>query len=221
MNALFKESFMGRQQMEFNLSLGKHGGRRNGSGRKRIKSKAVGHRIREVVSSKTPLHLNFKFKTFIRNKIILKILKRALVNARKHGLRINQYSMQSNHIHLIVEAVDNKVLTKARRSLTVTFSKGINKGKIQVERYHLHVLNGLRETQNALRYVLLNENKHTQSKVLRVDGYSTLGCSGHDWVKKLIQKERLSLLWKPDRDLFHDRASSWLLKTSLHQLISP
>lgn len=65
------------KQINLNLYQGTHGGRRPGSGRKRQKSAGVSHRTRAQVSSKTPLHINFKYRASIRNKDTLKLLKRA------------------------------------------------------------------------------------------------------------------------------------------------
>lgn len=158
-------------QLKLNLDKGRHGGRRRGSGRKRIHSKGVAHREREKVNLRTPLHINFKFRTNIKNKTTLRLLKRAIINSRSHGLRILHFSMQHNHIHLIVEAVSNEILTRGMRSLTVTFSKGLKLGKVQIERYHLHVLKTLRETRNAIQYVLFNSQKHGSKQI---DEYSSL-----------------------------------------------
>ncbi len=86
------------KQQNLNLFKGKRGGRRPGSGRKRIHSKGVAHRHREIVHHTRPMHINFKVVKSVpnlRNKTILKALKRAIVNARRMGLRINQYSLQS------------------------------------------------------------------------------------------------------------------------------
>ncbi|WPU66418.1 transposase [Peredibacter starrii] len=151
---------MNKKQLSLNLYQGKSGGRRPGSGRKRIHSKGVAHRIREKVTNRTPLHINFKYRTFIKNKYCLKLLKRAIINARAHGLRIIHFSLQSNHVHLIIEAENNDTLTKGMRSLTITFAKGLNKGKVQIERYHLHVLKTIKETKHAVQYVLFNQQKH-------------------------------------------------------------
>ncbi len=87
-------------QLQLNLDRGKRGGRRRGAGRKRLHSKGVAHRIREKVSHRHALHLNFKVRVSIRNKLCLKILKRAIKNSRSHGLRILHFSLQSNHLHL-------------------------------------------------------------------------------------------------------------------------
>ncbi|WP_408097836.1 transposase [Peredibacter sp. HCB2-198] len=162
------------KQLQLNVYKANKGGRRPGSGRKRVHSKGVAHRVRERVMRRTPLHINFKYRTLIRNKFCLRLLKRAILNARAHGLRVMHFSLQSNHVHLIIEAANNQVLTKGMRSLTVTFAKGLNKGRVQIERYHLHVLRGLRETKNAIQYVLFNQHKHEKGTYTRVDEYSSL-----------------------------------------------
>lgn len=128
--ALFKEVHMKQKQFNLNLYKGSRGGRRPGSGRKRIHSKGVAHREREKVSGRTPLHINFKFRTQIRNKLCLRLLKKAILNSRSHGLRVIHFSLQHNHVHLIVEAESNSVLTSGMRSLTVTFAKGLKLGKV-------------------------------------------------------------------------------------------
>lgn len=47
-------------------------------------------------------------------------------------------------------------------------------GKVQLERYHLHVLRTLSETKNAILYVLFNQQKHEGRKISRIDEYSSL-----------------------------------------------
>ncbi len=191
------------KQQTLNLFKGKWGGRRPGSGRKRIHSKGVAHRKREKVILAHPLHINFKVEASIRNKTCLRLLKRAVINARKKGLSIRHFSLQSNHIHLIVEVRDNSILESGMRSLTVTFAKGLQKGKVQKERYHLHVLKTLREVQNAIRYVIYNDQKHTGS--VMISEYSSLqfcdwllGWSLKSWMDparswKLMQAETLPI----------------------------
>lgn len=160
-------------QLKLNLDKGRWGGRRKGSGRKRLHSKGVAHRMREKVIRRTPTHINIKYKSFIRNKTFLGILKRAILNSRKKGLRILHYSVQSNHIHFIIEADNNHFLERGMRSLTVTIVKGLKKGKVQLQRYHLHVLKSLKETKNAIHYVCFNEQKHTGKRT--IDSYSSVG----------------------------------------------
>lgn len=205
---------MRSKQLSLSLSKGQRGGRRSGSGRKRLHSKGVAHRPREKVSARTPMHINFKYKTFIRNKQCLKLLKRAIVNARSHGLRIVQFSLQSNHIHLIVEAETNGILTRGMRSLTVTMAKGIKKGRVQLERYHLHVLRSVRETKNAVKYVLFNQQKHEKGTYSKVDDYSSLlsNLRGLEWAKDFAKKTKMTLIIGKGESWIPDKQRSYLLK---------
>lgn len=159
------------KQQSLNLYLGQHGGRRPSSGRNRLHSKGVSHRTREQITSRTPVHINFKVSTYIQSRPALEILTIAISKAHEHGLNIIYYALQSNHIHLIAEAQNNEALTRGMRALTISFAKRIQKLKsthetIQLERYHLHVLKCPKEVENAITYVLENETHHTghQSK---------------------------------------------------------
>ena len=212
--------------MQMKFSLNTHGGKREGAGRKRRRSKGVSHECRERVSSRTPLHVNFKFRISVRNKETLKLLKRAIKNSRRHGLKVLHYSFQKNHVHLIVEASENSTLTKGMRSLTITFAKGINQGRIQVERYHLHILKTFLEVKNAVRYVEFNEQKHDSGICSTVNSYSSLLCL-KDWqilvqkfasLKKMTLKIERGEVWRPDESrsyvykkgvalLYHDHTS--------------
>lgn len=192
-----------RKQLNLNLFKGKRGGRRPGSGRKRIHSKGVAHRARDEVVSRKPLHINFKYRAYIRSKQCLRLLKRAILNSRKHGLKVIHFSLQSNHIHLIVEAESNEILTKGMRSMTVTFAKGLQKGRVQLERYHLHVLRSVRETRNAVFYVLFNQQKHQKGTYSKIDEFSSvLGMK--NLIREFARRSKVTLeirrgeVWKGD-----------------------
>ena len=154
------------KQLALNLYLGQHGGRRPNSGRNRKHSTGVSHRPRELITPRTPVHINFKVSTYIQSRPALEILTYAMNKAKTHQLNIVYYALQTNHIHLIAEAPNNQALTKGMRSLTISFAKRIQKLKqtqqtIQVERYHLHLLKSPAEVGNAIVYVLDNEFHHS------------------------------------------------------------
>lgn len=211
---------MRARQLSLNIYKGRKGGRRPNSGRRRIHSKGVSHRERELVSSRTPLHINFKFRTQIKNKFCLKLLKRAIINARSHGLRINQFSIMSNHVHLIVESENNEVLTRGMRSLTITFAKGLKQGKVQMERYHLHVLKSIRETRNAIRYVLFNQQKHEKGTYSRIDEYTSVLMLDQAMgiIRKFANEEKITLnLGKLEKWIL-DKEQSYVLKRAFRSL---
>lgn len=203
------------KQLKLNLDKGSRGGRRSGSGRRRLHSKGVAHRAREEVTKRTPVHVNFKYKTHIRNKTCLKLLKRAIANARGYGLKIIHFSMQHNHIHLILEPSTNEILTKGMRSLTITFAKGLRAGKVQLERYHLHVLKTLREAKNAVNYVVFNKQKHEKGICASViDEYCSIWelPSPENALREMAKRLKMKLIVRKRERWELDEPKTYLLK---------
>jgi hypothetical protein len=105
------------------------------------------------------------------------------------------------------------------RSLTVTFAMGLQKGRVQLERYHLHVLKGLRETKNALYYVLFNQQKHERGISSKIDEYSSV--LSLDRALVIIRKfamEKKMVLKIGFQDWKGDQMGSYLLREATHQL---
>ena len=76
-----------------------------------------------------------------------------------------QYSIQSNHLHLIVEAKDQRALSRGMKGLLVRVAKALNRlwrrrGKVVGDRFHERILRTPREVRNALLYVLNNARRH-------------------------------------------------------------
>jgi hypothetical protein len=79
--------------------------------------------------------------------------------------RVLQFSVQSDHLHLVVEADTPTRLTRGVQGLAVRAAKAVNRvlrrhGAVWAERYHAHALKTPREVRNALVYVLNNFRKH-------------------------------------------------------------
>ena len=172
---------------------------------------------------RNPVHVNFKYRTTIRNKECLKLLKRAIVNCRKYGLRVIHFSLLDNHIHVIAEATDNDTLTRGMRSLTITFAKGLKKGKVQIERYHLHVLKGIRETKNAINYVLFNKQKHERRKVSQVDEYSSLLLLDNAVaiIRNFTRAKKITLRMNRVEEWNLEKAVTYLAKMAMRELTGP
>ncbi len=201
-------------QTKMKLSGGKWGGLRVKAGRKRIRSRGVAHSSREKVTGRTPIHVNFKYKIPVRNKETLKLLRKSIQNARRHGLRILQYSFQHNHVHLILEAENNAILTKGMRSLTITFAKGLNKGRVQIDRYHLHVLKTVRETKHALHYVLFNQQKHESGIYSEINEYSSVLFmeDGLKRIRSFAMEKGISLKIMKGNNWIPDSGSSFIMR---------
>lgn len=133
---------------------------------------------------------------------------------RPHGLRVIHFSLQSNHVHLIIEPETNETLTRGMRSLTITFAKGLKKGKVQMERYHLHVLKSLRETRNAVLYVLFNQQRHEKGRCSQIDEYSSLPYlrDALKLIKEFAVKEKMTLKITKCDAWPMDKGQSYLLR---------
>lgn len=127
------------------------------------------------------LHLTIKvreIKAEIKNKRILKALHHAIKRARLQKLRVIHYTLEHNHIHLLIEADNNKILHKGMQALGISLSKAINKikqlkGTVYKHRYHFRKLSSRRELKNALQYIFRNGMKHKRSMSV-LDPYNSL-----------------------------------------------
>jgi hypothetical protein len=108
----------------------------------------------------------------------------ALRGALAAGLRVDfhiaQFTVQENHIHLLVEADGTRAIGRGMQGLAIRLAKAINRrlgrrGRVWLERYHSRALRTPREVRNALIYVLLNGLKHG------VSGHGIDPCSSGYW----------------------------------------
>jgi hypothetical protein len=79
--------------------------------------------------------------------------------------RVVHFSVQGNHLHLVVEARDDRALSEGIQGVSVRLAKGLNRmmgrrGRVFSDRYHAHVLRTPLEVRRALAYVLQNHRSH-------------------------------------------------------------
>jgi hypothetical protein len=84
---------------------------------------------------------------------------------QRFGARLVQYSIQSNHVHLIVEAEGRGALSRAMQGLAVRLARRLNarigrRGSAFADRYHARSLRTPLEVRRALLYVLHNHRHH-------------------------------------------------------------
>jgi REP element-mobilizing transposase RayT len=102
----------------------------------------------------------------LRRSQELAILRSAFAaSSAEETFRAVQYSLQSNHVHLIVEAHDAVALSTGMKGLLVRIARGLNRawgrtGTVFRDRYHVRALRTPREVRFALVYVLQNARKH-------------------------------------------------------------
>jgi REP element-mobilizing transposase RayT len=74
----------------------------------------------------------------------------------RFGIRVVYYSVQGNHIHLLVEAGDQTALSRGMRGLTIRIARAINRaagrcGKVFADHYYAHELRTPAEVRRAVR----------------------------------------------------------------------
>jgi REP element-mobilizing transposase RayT len=106
----------------------------------------------------------------LRSDKVFREVRRVFERARESsGFRLTSYSVQSNHIHLIVEAANKEALSRGMRSIGIRLARRINlasqrKGRLIAERYHARPLRSPTQVRNALLYVLRNSHHHERSR---------------------------------------------------------
>jgi hypothetical protein len=141
------------------------GGARAGAGRPRT-SKRVSHAVRGRISRHRPCHITLRLVAglpSLRERRAFRVVRAAL--AATTLVRVVEYSVLSNHLHLIVEANDAASLARGMQSLGIRLAKRLNayfgrRGRVFDDRYHARVLSSPRQVRNALVYVLNNFRKH-------------------------------------------------------------
>jgi putative transposase len=88
-----------------------------------------------------------------------------LAAASAARFRVLQFSIQADHLHLLVEADTPTGFERGVRGLAIRVAKTVNRvlgrhGRVWGDRYHARLLRTPREVRNALIYVLNNFKKH-------------------------------------------------------------
>jgi REP element-mobilizing transposase RayT len=156
-----------------------HGGKRKNAGRKRRRSGTwVAHGTRPWHDSHHPVHVTLRVRRGVPNlrgyalaKTIMEGLRRAAQStharpaARRETFRVVHYSIQPNHLHLIVEAESKLALARGMQGLASGLARRVNRklrrrGSLFGDRYHAHKLASPTEVRHAVVYVLKNFEKH-------------------------------------------------------------
>jgi putative transposase len=102
----------------------------------------------------------------LRSHRCFRALQRAFAGGcSRFGFLLIHFSVQGNHVHLIVEAPHAVALGRAMKGLEVRMARALNKvmsrrGPVFADRYHAHLLSSAREAAYAIRYVLENRVVH-------------------------------------------------------------
>ena len=160
--------------MQENIKIRSHGGARVGAGRKKSLRQFIPHTSRERVDYNKPLHVTLKLASgqkSLRSKRAFKEFRKAAIAAKSFGLRLLEFAVLSNHIHLLVEVDENSNLTSGMKCVGIRLAKNL-KVKFK-ERFHLEVLHSWRQVRNVTGYILTNFARHMR-RIQVWDWYSSI-----------------------------------------------
>jgi REP element-mobilizing transposase RayT len=85
------------------------------------------------------------------------------------SFRIIEFSVQCDHIHLIVEADDPQAFQRGIKGLAIRIARALNRrlercGPVFADRYHARVLGSPTEVRHALLYVINNARHHAAER---------------------------------------------------------
>jgi REP-associated tyrosine transposase len=146
------------------------GGRRKGAGRKALRRRrCVAHRTRAEHNARHPVHVTLRARRrlpSLREQVLFIEVRRAIAAASHERFRVLHFSVQQDHVHLLVEADDKSSLARGAAGLAIRAARALNailrrRGQVWGDRYHSRALPTPREVRHGLVYVLMNRKKHS------------------------------------------------------------
>jgi REP element-mobilizing transposase RayT len=217
-----------QQPLRFPDKNGQNRGRRKGEhwrgqrpGRKPKGARAGSpHKERPTLAPRFPVHVVLRTHRDVgnmRKRHFYKALREATIcvamrelNYKVDGaFRIVHVSIQSNHVHLLVEADHKMALSRGMQSFQISAAKHINReysvraglaerrrGSVFPDRFHQEIITNPTQARRALSYVLNNWRKHREDQTRMaqhwlVDPFST-GVMFMGWK----EREDAVVLWK-------------------------
>jgi REP-associated tyrosine transposase len=154
------------------------GGKRRNAGRPKSGFRASEpHKKRPALSARASAHVIIRIEEDVANlrkRRCYHAIRAALGTAyRRQDFRIVHISLQRKHVHLIVEADDERALAKGMQGFQVAAARRINEaiskqrgttrhGRVFVDRYHARILRTPTEVRHAINYVLNNWRHHDE-----------------------------------------------------------
>ncbi len=157
---------------DFRMTTG-HGGPRKGAGRPAADRPIVHHVKRPDIPTDGPAHITLRVQKDVpslRSRRFVDEFRCSLREAcGRDDFRVVLYSIQKNHVHMIVEAAEKDALGSGMKAVASRLAHAANRvfgrtGPVMDGRYHVRVLGSPREVRNAIAYVLLNARKHWRER---------------------------------------------------------
>jgi REP element-mobilizing transposase RayT len=210
----------------------KRGGKRRGAGRPPKGQRAGSpHKARPTLDARYPVHVVLRTVRAVgnlRRRCVYQALREAtLTTALRENFRIVQLSIQRTHIHLLVEANDERALASGMQGFQISAAKHLNaaiskgkpgprrRGAVFPDRYHAEVITSPRQARHALSYVMNNWRKHEEDQRVPMSTWTI------DWFSSAVtftgwaEYGDAALLWRGPETydpLIVYQPRTWLLK---------
>jgi putative transposase len=201
----------------------KWGGKRKGAGRKKVKG-VVLHQRRPTIEKRHPVHVTLKLRKEVgslRTDHRWRRIQRAFrYGCDRFGMRLVEFAVLHDHIHLVVEADDKRALSRGIQGLAIRIARGINRvsqrrGRVFADRYHARPLKTLAEVRNAIHYVRRNDEIHIRRR----------GGNPHPWYIDPFSSMSGEAMWYVDESwqssFILAKPQSWLVQRARDELLRP
>jgi hypothetical protein len=144
------------------------GGRRPGAGRKPGPRPWVPRLPRPAHDASHPVHVTLRARReagSLRARDVFPHLRDTIGKASSGRFRVVHFSVQRDHVQLLVEANAREALIRGLQGLAIRLARAVNRargrrGKVWADRYRARPLGTPREVRNALVCVLMSRRKH-------------------------------------------------------------
>ena len=160
---------MATRPRQLELCIRSWGGRRPGAGRPPHPGRrAVPHRRRIAHAARCPAHVTLRAARglpSLRGARVFTAVRVALVASSGPAFRLLEWSVQADHVHLLVEADGPTAFVRGCQGLAIRVAKAVNRvcgraGAVWGDRYHARELTTPRALRHCLVYILQNWRKH-------------------------------------------------------------
>ena len=119
-----------QQSRQQSFAFTNWGGKRRGAGRKSKGPRAgVSHAKRPKLAARYPVLVTLRMRDDLRTlraEDTHALIAAAFVAASNETFRVVEYSVQANHVHFLVEASDERALSRNMNGLTTRIARGLN-----------------------------------------------------------------------------------------------
>ena len=143
------------------------------------------HRTRPAVIATHPVHVVLRVVRAVgnlRTHHAYRAIRGAIATcAARSDYRVVHASIQSNHLHLLIEADDKRALARGMQGFAISAAKRLNRelrrrtGSVFAFRYQATAITNPTQARNAIAYVLNNWRRHRNDTraPYRIDPYSS------------------------------------------------